>query len=105
MINGKEYYLDTFRVTESLLENLTAGALKSGGDYADLFFENTVYSDLLLRDGQVASGGLHTDFGVGIRVLKGEKTGYAYTESTDPGEMMQAAKAAATATVANMTQR
>ncbi len=96
MIYGKEYYLDTFRVTETLLESLTASALKSGGDYADLFFENTVYSDLLLRDGQVASGGLHTDFGVGIRVLKGEKTGYAYTESTDPTEMIQAAKAAAT---------
>lgn len=96
MIFGKDYYLDTFRVTEPLMESLVAGALKSGGDYADLFFENTVYSDLLLRDGQVASGGLHTDFGVGIRVLKGDKTGYAYTESTDPSEMMLAAKAAAT---------
>ncbi|MBR3285962.1 MAG: TldD/PmbA family protein, partial [Bacteroidales bacterium] len=96
MINQKEYYLDTFRVTEPMLESLISSALRSGGDYADLYFENTVYSDLLLRDGQVASGGLHTDFGVGIRVLKGDKTGYAYTESTDPAEMMQAAKAAAT---------
>ena len=96
MIYGKQYYLDTFRVTENALESLIQCARHSGGDYADLFFENTVYSDLLLRDGQVASGGLHTDFGVGIRVLKGDKTGYAYTESTDPEAMMQAAKAAAT---------
>ena len=96
MIYNKEYYLDTFRVTEPVLESLISCARHSGGDYADLFFENTVYSDLLLRDSQVASGGLHTDFGVGIRVLKGDKTGYAYTESTEPAAMMQAAKAAAT---------
>ena len=43
MIYEKQYYLDTFRVTEPLMENLTASALKSCGDYADLFFENTVY--------------------------------------------------------------
>ena len=96
MINTKQYYLDTFRVTEPVLESLISCARHSGGDYADLFFENTVYSDLLLRDSQVASGGLHTDFGVGIRVLKGDKTGYAYTESTEPEAMMQAARAAAT---------
>ena len=96
MINSKQYYLDTFRVTEPILESLTSDALKSGGDYADLFFESSVYSDLLLRDGQVASGSLHTDFGVGIRVLKGDKTGYAYTESTELRDMMQAARAAAT---------
>ena len=95
MIEEKKYYLDTFGVDENKLEGLVAEALRSGGDYADLFFENTASTDLLLRDGQVGSGGFNIDFGVGIRVLKGEKTGYAYSESTDPRSMMAAATAAA----------
>ena len=77
------YYSDIFKVTRENLEALTGTALGCGGDYADLYFENTTYFNLLLKDGVVSSGGFHTDFGVGIRVLKGEKTGYAYSESTE----------------------
>lgn len=95
MIADKKYYLDTFRVDEGMLERLTAEALSSGGDYADLYFDNTEVSDLLLRDGQVGSGGFNVDYGVGIRVLKGDKTGYAYAETTEPRAMMEAARAAA----------
>ena len=98
MINDKRYYLDTFRVKEEDLAALTAEGLKGGGDYCDLFFENTSYRDILLRDGEVSSGGFHIDYGVGIRVLCGEKTGYAYSESTDPASMRAAARAAAAIT-------
>jgi TldD protein len=95
MINNKLYYLDTFKVTEENLHSLAAECLSHGGDYADLYFENTSYDELMLMDGEVSSGGSHVDYGVGIRVLKGEKTGYAYSESTQMASMMNAAKAAA----------
>ena len=94
MINDKQYYLDLFSVTEEDLRRLVDESLGSGGDYADLYFENTACSDLLLRDGEVGSGGFNIDYGVGIRVLKGEKTGYAYSESTDRASMLAAARAA-----------
>lgn len=94
MIHSKEYYLDIFRVTEQQLQRLVGEGLVRGGDYSDLFFENTAFGNLVLRDGEVTSGGLHSDFGVGIRVLKGEKTGYAYSESTAMTEMTAAARAA-----------
>ena len=87
-------YLNIFKVTQKDLQTLTDTALGYGGDYADLYFENTTYFNLLLKDGEVSSGGFHTDFGVGIRVLKGEKTGYAYSESTEMADMRKAAKAA-----------
>ena len=77
------------------MRRLTAEGLGNGGDFCDLYFENTSYRDLLLRDGEVTSGGFHVDYGVGIRVLSGEKTGYAYSESTDMPSMLSAAKAAA----------
>ena len=91
----KNYYLNIFQVSENQLATLMQTALGAGGDYADLYFENTTYFNLMLKDGTVSSGGFHTDFGVGIRVLKGEKTGYAYSESTELSDMLSAAKAAA----------
>ena len=98
MIYDRQYYLDTFMVTERDLAELAAEGLRSGGDFCDLFFENTSYRDILLRDGEVSSGGFHIDYGVGIRVLCGEKTGYAYSESTDMPSMRSAARAAAAIT-------
>ena len=94
-MDGKHFYLDIFTVTEPQLQTLTATALAHGGDYCDLYFEHTTFFNLLLKDGVVSSGGFHTDFGVGIRVLKGEKTGYAYSENTAMADMIEAARAAA----------
>jgi TldD protein len=86
---------DRFGVTEEQLRALVAEGLRDGGDWCDLYFEDTSYHDLLLRDGVVGSGGYHVDFGCGIRVLKGEKTGYAYAETTDFASLRSAARAAA----------
>ena len=83
-----------FGVSAEQLQALVAEGLRGGGDWCDLYFEDTAYHDLLLRDGEVASGGYHVDYGCGIRVLKGEKTGYAYAETTDYASLLQAAKAA-----------
>ena len=90
----KKDSLDTFGLTLPQLRTIVAEGLK-GGDWCDLYFEQTVYNDLLLRDGTVASGGFHIDYGCGIRVLAGEKTGYAYSESTDMPSLLAAARAAA----------
>lgn len=95
MIASKDYYFNIFKVDVSILDSLVAEGLNTGGNYCDLYFENTIYGNLLLRDGAVTSGGSHVDYGVGIRVLSGEKTGYAYSESTNPGDMLACARAAA----------
>ena len=84
---------DIFGITGQQMHALVAEGLK-GGNWCDLYFEQTVYNDLLLRDGVVASGGFHLDYGCGIRVLDGEKTGYAYSESTDYASLMDAVRAA-----------
>ena len=95
MIYSKNYYLDIFKVDVPALDSLISTGLSGGGSYCDLFFENTTYGSLLLRDGAVTSGGSHIDFGVGIRVLSGEKTGYAYSESTSLEDMLSCARSAA----------
>ena len=86
---------EKFGLSESQLRALVAEGLKSGGSWCDLYFEDTSYFDLLLRDGEVSSGGFNVDYGCGVRVLSGEKTGYAYSESTDFPSLLSAARAAA----------
>ena len=49
-MNDKTYYLNTFKVTECQLQKLVETALSRGGDYADLYFENTSFFNLLLKD-------------------------------------------------------
>ncbi len=93
-MNCKEYYTDIFKVSPEQMKLITETALSRGGDYSDLYFEYTTYFNLLLKDSEVSSGGFHTDFGVGIRVIKGEKTGYAYSESTELKDMLNAARGA-----------
>ena len=93
-MNTAEYYHNIFGVSKPQLNQLIATALAKGGDYADLYFEYTTFFNLNLKDGVVSSGGFHTDCGVGIRVLKGERTGYAYSENLATGEMLKAAQAA-----------
>ena len=89
------YFLNLFKVTRRDMETVTAAAMSCGASYADLYFEHTIYRNLILRDGEVGSGGFHIDYGVGIRALDGERTGYSYCETTDMQEMLKAAKVAA----------
>jgi hypothetical protein len=78
-----------------MLQQVIAEAMSKGGDYADLFFEHTLSNSLGLEDGKVNSAYSNVDYGVGIRVLKGDQTGFAYTETTSLKDMLKVAKTAA----------
>lgn len=87
--------MDFFNVDIEMLQRLIAIAMSHGGDYADIFFEYSSLDDMQFKDRNVSSVGQHVDYGVGIRVLKGEQTGYAYSESTQWDKMVKAAQTAA----------
>jgi TldD protein len=80
-----------FGVTPEDLKTLTDIALSGGGHYADLYFEYSTANEISLRDSEVNSAGSHIDYGMGIRVIYGDQTGYAYTEITTMEEMKRAA--------------
>ena len=88
-------YLDLFGIKESDLREVLSIALARGGEYADLYFEYTVSNELSLRDGEVNAVSSNIDYGVGIRVVSGDKTGFAFTEQTTLAEMKNAARIAA----------
>src|SRR6056297_3661780 len=88
-------YLDQFEVSVEMLQKVISAAMSKGGDYADLFFEHKKSNSLGLEDGKVNRAYSNIDFGVGIRVLKGDQTGFAYSETITPDAMLNAAKLAA----------
>ncbi len=93
-MNLKSYY-DHFGVEESLLREVMAEALSRGGDYCDVFFQHNISNYIGLEDKEVNRAYSNIDFGVGIRVLKGDQTGYSFTEEITPKAMKQAARTAA----------
>ena len=70
-------------------------ALSHGADYADLFFEYRVGGGLAFEEGITRSASRGVSMGVGVRVLKGDATGYAYVEDLEFDAMKRAAETAA----------
>ncbi len=100
------FALEHFGVSDSDLKKVLTAALEKGGDYADLYFEHSFRNNIGLQDGAVNRASSNIDFGVGVRVLAGDQTGYAYVENVTLDEMLKAARTAAriaTGTVAAKT--
>src|SRR5580765_3209742 len=82
-------------IDAALAERMLSAALSSGGDYADLYFEHRSGADYVLEDGRIRTVGRGVTLGLGVRVLRGDATGYAYTEELDEERMAEAARTAA----------
>ncbi len=76
-------------------QKLLSVALSEGGDYADLYFQYRAAGSLSYEEGILKSATRGVTVGLGVRVRKGEATGYAYTEELLEEAMMRAAKTAA----------
>jgi len=77
------------------MERLLALALERGGQFADLYFEHHRTSSLLLEEGIIRTASAGVTCGLGVRVVSGERTGYAYTDDLSPEAMARAAGTAA----------
>ena len=77
------------------LQRVLSAALSRGGDYADIFLEDTVIRSIELQDGMVSQAVQTVLYGAGIRVLREEQTGYAYTMDLTMPAMLRAAQYAA----------
>ncbi len=81
-----------FPLTDQQLHNVLSTALSRGGEYADIFLEDTHLSSLELQDGTVSQAQQVMLYGAGIRVVQGTQTGYAYTMDLSPEALHQAAR-------------
>jgi TldD protein len=64
---------------EEILGKIIRKALSAGGDYADVFIEHIEPLSIQLEDDRIESLHSGVDSGVGIRVISGFKSAYAYS--------------------------
>jgi len=86
---------DRFGVTERMIRETLAAALSRGADFADVYFQHAVSSDMGLEDGEVNRAHAGVSLGVGVRAVRGDQTGYGYTEDLTLPAMLECARTAA----------
>ena len=87
-------YFARFGIDEDTIRKVMTEALNSGGDYCDLYFQNTLSNSIRLQDNIVSAASTSVQLGVGIRVIKGNQTGYSFTEDISLSSMKKAARTA-----------
>src|SRR6202521_1703043 len=92
---SESIFATRFGITRQDLENYLADALSQGGDYADLYFEYLLTSSISIDESMVKSAAQGVSMGVGVRVIAGERTGYAYSDDLSPEKIRKAARVAA----------
>ncbi|HXE92133.1 MAG TPA: metalloprotease TldD [Terriglobales bacterium] len=88
-------FFERFGLTERDLERYLGAALSAGGDYADLYFEYQLTTSILVDESLVKSASQGLSAGCGVRVISGERTGYAHTDDLAPEKVLHAARTAA----------
>jgi len=94
-LDHKRYFFDKLGLTERLLERCLGEALSAGGEFADLYFEAVTSTSLGMDEGIVKTASQGISVGCGVRVLSGERTGFAYTDDLSAERLLKAARTAA----------
>ena len=94
-VNHEQFFFQHYGLTQPDLQRYLAAALSAGGDYADLYFEYLSSTSLMVDESMVKSASQGISAGCGVRVVSGERTGYAYTDDLSPERTLHAARTAA----------
>jgi TldD protein len=89
------FFFERFGLTQAHVEKYLAAALSAGGEFADLYFEYHTTTSVNVDESLVKSATQGISAGCGVRVISGERTGYAYTDDLAPEKILHAAKTAA----------
>src|SRR5487761_993022 len=92
---SQSFFAGRFGIAERDLEAYLSEALSAGGEYADLYFEYLATTSIGIDEGIVKSATQGVTLGVGVRVIAGERTGYAYSDDLAPEKIRKAARVAA----------
>jgi TldD protein len=73
------------------MHRVLVAALVRGADFSELFLEYRVSSSILMEEDIIKSTAESVSLGAGVRVVAGEKTGYAYTNDLSFSALRRAA--------------
>jgi TldD protein len=78
----------------AMLDRVIAKALEKGGEFADVYIENRTARNVLMEESRFRSAVFGVSQGAGVRVMLGDKTGYAYTDEITEDKLLRAAEVA-----------
>jgi len=81
----------TFGLSLTELKKILQLALARGGDYADLFLEYRISRSILMEEDLIKETSENLTLGLGLRVIKKDRTGYAYTNELTEKKIREAA--------------
>jgi TldD protein len=84
-------------IDQDVIESTLAAALRTGAEFAEIYAEDKHNTAVGLDDGRIEQVTSGRDRGAGIRVIKGDTTGFAHTSDLSPAGLADAAMAAAQA--------
>jgi TldD protein len=87
-----EHLLADHKLSEGNITSLLSSLFVKGVNYADLFFQYSVAESWVLEEGIVKSGTYNINHGVGARAVKGEQTGFAYSDDLSISAIQKATK-------------
>src|SRR5437764_4266204 len=94
-VDKNRFFFQHYGLNERDLERYLASALSAGGDYADLYFEYLSTTSLMVDESMVKSASQGISAGCGVRLIAGQRTGYAYADYLSPERTFHAARTAA----------
>lgn len=83
-----------FDFDKEMLSKVISKALEKGGDFADVYLENRISRQVVMEESKFKSGLYGISQGAGVRVISGNKTGYAYTDEITKEKLLRAAEVA-----------
>lgn len=81
-------------IDKETLAGIISKALEKGGDFADVYIENRISRQIVMEESKFKSGLYGISQGAGVRVISGNKTGYAYTDEITREKLLRAAEVA-----------
>lgn len=84
-----------FGVDQQTVRQVLAELGRNGADFADLYFQHKRSTSIRMEDGIIGEASSSISQGVGLRVVIGDQTGYAFTEELTLDAMRVAARTAA----------
>ncbi len=81
-------------VDPDVLARTIRRALAKGGDFADVYVEGRTSRTIVMEEGRFRDAVFGISRGAGVRVISGDKTGYAYTDEVTEARLLRAAETA-----------
>jgi TldD protein len=88
-------YVDHFGLSAADLRSVLGDALSSGGEFAEIFMEHRAYDLVNMEEDIIKETAESVSLGLGIRVVRGDRTGFGYTNDFSMDKVRKTALTAA----------